>query len=67
MDIQPMAGGGSVGAGPSMVQFKREVDYRWPVTDFADAMFNSRNSNNNNKELIFSSTEEKSKTGERKT
>ncbi|XP_057489403.1 WRKY transcription factor 55 [Actinidia eriantha] len=67
MDIQPMVGGGSAGAGPSTVRFGREVDYQWPVTDLADAMFNSGSSSNNSIELIFSSMEEKSETGERKT
>ena len=67
MDIQPMSGGGSAGAGPSTVRFGREVDYQWPVTDLADAMFNSGSSSNNSMELIFSSMEEKSETGERKT
>ena len=62
-----MTGGGSAGAGPSTVRFGRDhLDYQLPVTDLADAMFNSGSSSNNSIDLIFSSAEEKWETGERK-
>ncbi|GFZ15113.1 WRKY DNA-binding protein 55 [Actinidia rufa] len=67
MDIQPMAGDSSAGAGPSRVRFGRDhVDYQLPVTDLADAMFNSGSSSNNSIDLIFSPMEEKWDTGEKK-
>ncbi|CAK7339995.1 unnamed protein product [Dovyalis caffra] len=49
-----MAAGSSGGAGPSTVsRYGKEADY--PVTDMADAMFNSGSSSTNSMEFIFPS------------
>ncbi|KAG7999239.1 hypothetical protein I3843_01G298500 [Carya illinoinensis] len=57
--ISLRAGGGMVvsGAGPSTTRSGKEVALEYPVTDMADAMFNSGSSSSNSMDFLFHSNE----------
>lgn len=55
---------GSGGAGPSTIRYGKEADF--PITDMADAMFNSGSSSTNSMEFIFPSMEDKWEPGDKK-